>query len=81
MLGPSNPTFGFAPGPAPAVASAIVPERLSRDEVTHVAELARLRLSEDELDRFTGQLGSILDHAADIEAAETKSGVGVGQDR
>jgi aspartyl-tRNA(Asn)/glutamyl-tRNA(Gln) amidotransferase subunit C len=47
-----------------------VPERLSRDEVTHVAELARLRLSEDELDRFTGQLGSILDHAADIEALE-----------
>jgi aspartyl-tRNA(Asn)/glutamyl-tRNA(Gln) amidotransferase subunit C len=47
-----------------------VPERLSRDEVTHVADLARLRLSEDELDRFTHQLAGVLDHAADIEALE-----------
>jgi aspartyl-tRNA(Asn)/glutamyl-tRNA(Gln) amidotransferase subunit C len=47
-----------------------VPERLSRDEVTHVADLARLRLSEDELDRFTHQLAGVLDHAADIDALE-----------
>ena len=34
---------------------------ISRDEVVHVAKLARLALTEDELDRFAAQLGAILD--------------------
>ena len=32
--------------------------------------LARLRLTDDELDRFTAQLGAMLEHAADIEALD-----------
>ena len=40
------------------------------DDVAHVAELARLRLADDELDTFTAQLGAILDHAADVEALD-----------
>jgi aspartyl-tRNA(Asn)/glutamyl-tRNA(Gln) amidotransferase subunit C len=43
---------------------------ITRDDVAHVARLARLTLSDDELDLFTGQLASILDHAADVEALE-----------
>lgn len=39
-------------------------------EVTKVARLARLSLTETELERFTHQLGDILGHAADIEALE-----------
>jgi aspartyl-tRNA(Asn)/glutamyl-tRNA(Gln) amidotransferase subunit C len=34
---------------------------ISRDEVLHVARLARLELSEDELERFSEQLSAILD--------------------
>jgi aspartyl-tRNA(Asn)/glutamyl-tRNA(Gln) amidotransferase subunit C len=45
-------------------------ERLSRDDVAHVARLARLSLSDDELDTFTGQLAAVLDHAADVEALD-----------
>jgi aspartyl-tRNA(Asn)/glutamyl-tRNA(Gln) amidotransferase subunit C len=45
-------------------------DRLTRDDVTHVARLARLRLTDDELDAFTAQLGKVLDHAADIEALD-----------
>lgn len=41
---------------------------LSRDDVAKVARLARLTLTDDELDTFTGQLAAVLDHAADIEA-------------
>ena len=48
--------------------------RISRDDVAHVAALARLRLTDDELDRFTEQLGAVLDHAADVAALDT-SGV------
>jgi aspartyl-tRNA(Asn)/glutamyl-tRNA(Gln) amidotransferase subunit C len=34
---------------------------ISRDQVLHVARLARLELSEDELDRFAEQLNAILE--------------------
>ena len=39
---------------------------IGRDQVLHVARLARLRLSEDELERFAGELSSILDHIEKI---------------
>ena len=34
---------------------------ISRDEVVHVAKLARLELTDDELERFAGQLNAILE--------------------
>lgn len=43
---------------------------LSREEVAHVAKLARLQLSDDQLDTFTPQLAAILEHAADVEALD-----------
>ena len=47
---------------------------LSRDDVVHVAVLARLDLTDEEIDRFTGQLAAVLDYAADVAALDT-SGV------
>ena len=44
---------------------------ISRDDVVHVARLARLDLTEEELDRFTGQLAAVLEHAADVASLET----------
>ena len=44
--------------------------QITRDEVAHVARLARLDLSDDELDTFTGQLAKVLDHARDVEALD-----------
>ncbi len=35
-----------------------------------MARLARLELTDVELDRFTVQLGAVLDHAADVEALD-----------
>jgi aspartyl-tRNA(Asn)/glutamyl-tRNA(Gln) amidotransferase subunit C len=46
------------------------PERLTRDEVAHVADLARLRLTDEELELFTGQLAEVLDHAADVASLD-----------
>ena len=43
---------------------------LSSDDVAHVANLARLHLTDDELDLFTNQLAAVLDHAADVEALD-----------
>lgn len=39
---------------------------ISKDEVRHVAKLARLELSEEEVEKFTEQLSHILDHAARV---------------
>jgi aspartyl-tRNA(Asn)/glutamyl-tRNA(Gln) amidotransferase subunit C len=44
--------------------------KITREEVAHVARLARLDLSDDEVDTFTDQLAKVLDHAADVEALD-----------
>jgi len=53
---------------------------IDREQVLHVARLARLRLSDEEVDRMTGELSSILDHierisALDLEGVEPTSHV------
>jgi aspartyl-tRNA(Asn)/glutamyl-tRNA(Gln) amidotransferase subunit C len=44
--------------------------QITREDVAHVARLARLQLTEAELDTFTGQLAKVLDHARDVEALD-----------
>jgi aspartyl-tRNA(Asn)/glutamyl-tRNA(Gln) amidotransferase subunit C len=39
---------------------------ITRDEVLHVARLARLELSDDEVERFTEQLSAILEAVAKV---------------
>jgi len=46
------------------------PAPLSRDDVIHVANLARLTLDENEVDLFTAQLRTVLAHAADVAALD-----------
>ena len=51
---------------------------VQKDDVRRIAELARLRLGDEELDRFTQQLNSILGHMdalaeLDAEAAEAEA--------
>jgi aspartyl-tRNA(Asn)/glutamyl-tRNA(Gln) amidotransferase subunit C len=46
-------------------------ERITRAEVEHVAQLARLALDEQEIVALTGELGAILDHAAQVSALDT----------
>jgi aspartyl-tRNA(Asn)/glutamyl-tRNA(Gln) amidotransferase subunit C len=45
--------------------------RITRQDVEHVARLARLALSDDEVEALTHDLGAILDHAADVSALDT----------
>ena len=46
-------------------------ERISAADVAHVARLARLDLTEEELDRFTGQLAAVLEHASGVASLDT----------
>jgi len=58
----SNAPDGAAPGGA----------SITRDDVAHVARLARLTLTDSELDLFTEQLAAVLDHARDVEALDVQ---------
>jgi aspartyl-tRNA(Asn)/glutamyl-tRNA(Gln) amidotransferase subunit C len=42
---------------------------ITRDEVAHIARLARLSLTDDELDHYAGQLDVILDAVASVTDA------------
>jgi aspartyl-tRNA(Asn)/glutamyl-tRNA(Gln) amidotransferase subunit C len=46
--------------------------RLTRDDVQKVARLARLKLREDELDRFTSQLGQVLEYVRLLDELDTR---------
>lgn len=48
-----------------------MPERLTPADVAHVAKLARLDVTEEEVDLFAEQLAAVLDHAADVAALDT----------
>jgi aspartyl-tRNA(Asn)/glutamyl-tRNA(Gln) amidotransferase subunit C len=43
---------------------------IDRDQVLHVARLARLRLSEEEVERMAGELSGILDHVDRISSLD-----------
>ena len=43
---------------------------IDREQVLHVARLARLELSEEEIERMTGELSGILEHVDRITALD-----------
>ena len=45
---------------------------LTREQVKHVAELAKLKLTDAEVDLFQGQLSAILDYAARLDELDTE---------
>jgi aspartyl-tRNA(Asn)/glutamyl-tRNA(Gln) amidotransferase subunit C len=47
-----------------------VVSQISKDDVAHLARLARLALTDAELDGFAGQLDAILAHVSQIQAVD-----------
>jgi len=47
--------------------------KISRHEVEHVALLARLKLSEKEIEKFTGQLNAILGYIEKLNELDTNN--------
>lgn len=45
--------------------------KITREEVEHVATLAKLNMSEEELARMTGQLDTILSYVAKLDELDT----------
>ena len=46
---------------------------LTRIQMQHIANLARLKLSDAEIDRMTQQLSAILDYAARLQELDTEA--------
>lgn len=46
---------------------------LSREEVEHIADLARLALTEEEKERFRQQLSAVLEYAARLQELDTEA--------
>ncbi len=45
--------------------------KITRDQVAHVANLARLALPDEELDALTGQMDQILEYVEQLNALDT----------
>ena len=50
---------------------AVTDDKLTRQDAAYVARLARIDLTEEELDLYAGQLAAVLDHAAQVAALDT----------
>ena len=46
--------------------------KITKNEVLHVADLARLDLDEESIDRFAGQIGEILEYVDTLNKIDTK---------
>ena len=46
--------------------------KLTPDQVRHIAKLARLRLTDDEVEKFTTELSSILGYIEQLSEVDTK---------
>ena len=47
--------------------------KISRDQVEHIAELAKLALTPDEIDRYADQLSAILDYVSQLNQLDTSA--------
>ena len=47
--------------------------KISKDDVIKVSELARLEVKEEELDKFTEQLGNILEYIEQLNELDTNN--------
>lgn len=46
---------------------------LTKDDVLHVAKLAKLNLTDDEIDKFTPQLSKIIDYVSELSEVDTNN--------
>ena len=46
--------------------------KITKKDVVHVADLARLELSDDAIDKFAGQIGEILEHVDSLRRVDTQ---------
>jgi aspartyl-tRNA(Asn)/glutamyl-tRNA(Gln) amidotransferase subunit C len=68
--GPGRDDIAGPESQAPAAPGRQDTAGLGRDDVAHLARLARLALTDEELDHFAGQLSAVLDAVAEVGKAD-----------
>lgn len=46
--------------------------KLSKEDVLHIAKLSKLKLTDLEVEKFRGQLSSVLDYVGELSKVDTK---------
>jgi aspartyl-tRNA(Asn)/glutamyl-tRNA(Gln) amidotransferase subunit C len=46
--------------------------KLTKDDVLHIAKLAKLRLDDSEIDKYASQLSSVIDYFSELSSVDTK---------
>jgi aspartyl-tRNA(Asn)/glutamyl-tRNA(Gln) amidotransferase subunit C len=46
--------------------------KLSKEDVLHIAKLSKLKLSDAEVEKFKGQLSSVLEYVGELSKVDTK---------
>src|SRR5687767_16007973 len=60
-------------GPSVRISAPMATDKITADDVRHVAGLARLDVTDEEVELFAGQLAAVLEHAEDVEALDTSA--------
>ena len=45
---------------------------ISKDDVTHIAQLAHIHVTQKEIEKFTGELSHILDYVQQLQTVDTR---------
>ncbi len=53
------------------IKTGIINNMISKDEVKHIAELARIKLSEDQVEKYQKDLSAILDFVGELNKLDT----------
>ena len=53
--------------------------KLTKDDVLHVAKLAKLELTDSEIEKFTPQLSNVLDHFSELSEVDTEGTIPTSQ--
>jgi len=51
----------------------MVKQKLSREEILHLAKLAKLQLTDKEIEKFQKQLSEVLDYISKLKEVDTKN--------
>lgn len=63
----------------PEVSNGVNKNMISKEQVEHIARLARIELTEEEKERFTKELSSILDYVNQLNKVDTSKIEGISQ--
>lgn len=48
-------------------------QKIKKEEIKHIAKLANIKITEDEIEKYSKQLSSVVDYVSELNEVETKN--------